>query len=95
MLFGGVDGSTVRADEWRWDGTRWTQHTPARAKELAGLVVAKTAERDQAAAKLAKAEQLAAEKAAAEAAAKVPELTEAEKKALRDARYAARKARKK
>lgn len=42
----------------------------------------------------AKAEKLAAAQAAIEAA-KVPELTEAEKKAARDAKYAARKNRKK
>ena len=61
----------------------------AREAEAAEKSAAKRAAREQ-----AKAEKAAAAKAAAEAAA-VPEPTEAELKAARDAKYAARKARKK
>ena len=62
------------------------------AKEAAAAErrAAQIAAREQAAAEKAEAKRLAAE---AEAAKKKPELTEAEKKAIRDARYAARKQR--
>lgn len=63
------------------------------AKEAADAEkrAAKIAERERAAAEKAEQKRLAAE---AEAAKKKPELTEEEKKAIRDAKYAARKQRK-
>ena len=29
ILFGGFDGSGFQNDTWNWDGTTWTQLTPA------------------------------------------------------------------
>ncbi len=71
------------------------------AAKLAAREAKEAADAEKRAAKLAERERLAAEKAEekrlaaeAEAAKKKPELTEEEKKAIRDAKYAARKKRK-
>ena len=65
------------------------------AERLAAQAAKEAAAAERRAAKLAAAEEAKAAKAAAAQAAEVTPLTEAEMKAARDARYAARKARKK